>query len=121
MISQQDYVILVNEQDEELGAMEKLIAHQQGLLHRAFSIFIVNDKNEILLQQRADDKYHSGGLWSNACCSHPSPGENTLQAAHRRLQEELGFDCELHSLSQLRYKADVGNGLVENEYDYIFW
>lgn len=113
-------VILVNEQDEWLGTMEKLEAHQKGLLHRAFSVFVVNDKNEMLLQQRADGKYHSGGLWSNTCCSHPAPGESTMAAAHRRLQEEMGFDCEIEPIFTLRYKSDVGNGLIENEYDHIY-
>ncbi len=113
-------VILVNEQDEWLGTMEKLEAHQKGLLHRAFSVFVINDKNEMLLQQRADGKYHSGGLWSNTCCSHPAPGESTKAAAHRRLQEEMGFDCDIDAIFTLRYKSDVGNSLIENEYDHIF-
>lgn len=113
-------VILVNEHDEWLGTMEKLEAHQKGALHRAFSVFVTNDKNELLLQQRAYGKYHSGGLWSNTCCSHPAAGESTLSGAHRRLQEELGFDCELEPIFTLRYKSDVGNGLIENEYDHIY-
>lgn len=113
-------VILVNERDEWLGTMEKLEAHKKGALHRAFSVFVTNDKNELLLQQRADGKYHSGGLWSNTCCSHPAAGESTLSGAHRRLQEELGFDCELEPIFTLRYKSDVGNGLIENEYDHIY-
>lgn len=114
------HVILVNEKDEWQGTMEKMQAHREGALHRAFSIFILNDKNELLLQQRALDKYHSPGLWSNTCCSHPMPGESTIAAAHRRLQEEMGFDCELKQEFTHRYKADVGQTLIENEFDHIF-
>jgi len=120
MSFKKDHVILVNERDEWVGSMEKIAAHQAGKLHRAFSVFVLNDQNEMLVQQRADGKYHSGGLWSNACCSHPRPGESTLTAAHRRLKQELGFDCELRALFHLRYSLGVGNGLVENEYDHIF-
>jgi isopentenyl-diphosphate delta-isomerase len=119
MMSKDD-VIIVNEQDEWLGTMKKLQAHTAGVLHRAVSVFVLNDKNELLLQQRAQDKYHSGGLWSNTCCSHPMPDESTLTAAHRRLQEEMGFDCPLEAGFNLRYKADVGTGLTENEYDHIY-
>lgn len=117
---QQEQVILVNEKDEWLGTMGKLQAHKNGALHRAFSVFIINNNNEVLLQQRALSKYHSGGLWSNACCSHPAPGESTLAAAHRRLQEEMGFDCDLENIFSLRYTSDVGNNLIENEYDHIY-
>ncbi|RYD55082.1 MAG: isopentenyl-diphosphate Delta-isomerase [Sphingobacteriales bacterium] len=113
-------VITVNEQDAWTGTMEKLQAHKEGVLHRAFSVFVLNDKNEMLLQQRALDKYHSGGLWTNACCSHPAPGEGTIAAAHRRLMEEMGFDCDLQPLFELKYKADVGGGLTEHEYDHIY-
>jgi isopentenyl-diphosphate delta-isomerase len=113
-------VILVNEKDEWIGTLDKTTAHTEGVLHRALSVFIFNDKRELLLQQRALDKYHSGGLWSNACCSHPYPGESTLAAAHRRLQEELGFDCELCPVLTHLYKADVGKGMIEHEYDHIF-
>lgn len=120
MSFQKDHVILVNEKDEWLGTMEKIEAHRTGALHRAFSVFVVNDKNEMLLQQRAEEKYHSSGLWSNACCSHPFPGESTLAAAHRRLQEELGFDCPLTTAFHLRYCSAVNNGLTENEYDHIY-
>ena len=88
-------VILVNEQDEPVGTMEKMEAHQKAMLHRAFSVFIFNNKGEMLLQQRASRKYHSGGLWANACCSHPNPGEETMDAAQRRLNEELGFSTQL--------------------------
>jgi isopentenyl-diphosphate delta-isomerase len=120
MASQYQQVILVNENDEWMGTMEKLQAHKSGALHRAFSVFIINDKGEILLQQRASNKYHSASLWSNTCCSHPAPGESTMAAAHRRLMEEMGFDCELQKLFSLRYKSNVGNELVENEYDHIY-
>jgi isopentenyl-diphosphate Delta-isomerase len=117
---QKDHVILVSEQDEWLGTMEKLTAHQEGRLHRAFSVFVMNSAGEMLLQQRAADKYHSGGLWSNTCCSHPYPGESTIAAAHRRLQEEMGLDCPLTPLFHLRYTAEVGNKLIESEYDHIY-
>ncbi len=120
MITRQNHVIVVNEQDEWVGTMEKLQAHKEGILHRAFSVFIFNDNNEMLLQQRSTSKYHSPGLWSNSCCSHPLPGESTMDGAHRRLQEELGFDCALEPLFHLRYRSDVGNDLIENEYDHIY-
>ncbi len=99
--------------------MEKMAAHEQGMLHRAFSIFIFNERDELLLQRRADSKYHSSGLWSNTCCSHPNPGEVVKVAAHRRLQEEMGFDCALDEIFSLTYKAAVGNGLTEHEYDHV--
>jgi len=120
MLYDKNNVIVVNEKDEWMGSMEKLQAHKEGVLHRAFSVFVLNDKNELLLQQRAQDKYHSGGLWSNTCCSHPAPGESNMAAAHRRLKEEMGFDCDIEKIFELRYKSDVGNGLTENEYDHIF-
>jgi isopentenyl-diphosphate delta-isomerase len=113
-------VILVDEQDTPIGVMEKMEAHRKGVLHRAFSIFIFNDKGEMLLQQRADAKYHSGGLWTNACCSHPNPGEDIMQAAHRRLKEEMGFDTELTKLFDFIYKASFENGLTEYEFDHVF-
>lgn len=112
-------VILVNEQDEVTGVMEKMEAHRKGLLHRAFSVFIRNDAGDMLLHQRALDKYHSGGLWTNACCSHPMPGETVTQAAHRRLTEEMGFDCPLSELFQFTYRTDFDNGLIEHEYDHV--
>lgn len=121
MTTERDMVILVNEQNEWQGMMDKLAAHKEGLLHRAISVFVINDKNEILVQQRADGKYHSGGLWSNTCCSHPMQGESSIMAAHRRLREELGFDCELRPAFILRYKAEMENGLVENEYDHVYF
>lgn len=114
-----EYVILVDEQDNETGVMEKLLAHQKGLLHRAFSIFIFNDNNELLLQQRASSKYHSAGLWTNTCCSHPKPNETVKDAASRRLFEEMGMQCELKIINSFIYKAPFDNGLTEYELDYI--
>lgn len=113
-------VILVNEDDEEIGVMDKMEAHIQGKLHRAFSVFIFNDKGEMLLQQRAAGKYHSGGLWTNACCSHPAPGETTEAAAQRRLQEEMGFSTAVAKIFNFTYRAEFDNGLIENEYDHVF-
>ncbi|MDF2381411.1 isopentenyl-diphosphate Delta-isomerase [Nostoc ellipsosporum NOK] len=113
-------VILVDEQDVELGTMEKMEAHRQAVLHRAFSIFIFNKKNELLLHQRALSKYHSGGLWTNTCCSHPFPGEKTEEAASRRLQEEMGFQTPLQHAFSFVYKAPFDNGLTEHEYDHVF-
>lgn len=115
-----NHIILVNEHDEALATMEKLEAHRKGLLHRAFSVFIINTKGEMLLHQRASHKYHSGGLWTNACCSHPIPGEDVEAAAHRRLQEEMGFDCPLQKLFTFTYHATFDNGLIEHEYDHVF-
>lgn len=113
------HVILVNEKDEPTGTMEKMEAHQKGVLHRAFSVFIINDAGEMLLQQRALSKYHSPGLWTNACCSHPMPGEDTLTAAHRRLMEELGMDCPLQEIFTFTYRTEFDNGLTEYEYDHV--
>lgn len=113
-------VILVNEKDEEIGVMDKLEAHRQALLHRAFSVFIFNEKGEMLLQQRADSKYHSGGLWTNACCSHPAPGEETEKAARRRLLEEMGFTTSIVKIFDFTYRAEFDNGLIEHEYDHVF-
>jgi isopentenyl-diphosphate delta-isomerase len=115
-----EHIILVNEQDEEIGTMEKMHAHEKAVLHRAVSIFIFNEKNEMLLQQRAMKKYHSGGLWTNACCSHPRPGEETQTAAMRRLKEELGFETPLHKVFDFTYKASFDNGLTEHEFDHVF-
>ena len=112
--------MIVNANGGAIGTMDKMAAHRSGTLHRAFSVFIFNSKGQLLLQQRALDKYHSGGLWTNACCSHPKLGEFTLDAAHRRLQEEMGMDCELTELFQFSYRHDFENGLVENEYDHVF-
>lgn len=100
--------------------MEKMEAHRKALLHRAFSVFIFNSKGEMLLQQRAAGKYHSAGLWTNACCSHPRPGEDTLAAARRRLQEELGFTTELKKVFDFTYRSEFENGLTEHEFDHVF-
>jgi len=115
-----EQVILVNERDEEIGVMEKMQAHEKPVLHRAISIFIFNGRNEMLLQQRALKKYHSGGLWTNACCSHPRPGEETQSAAMRRLKEELGFETSLDKIFDFTYKASFDNGLAEFEFDHVF-
>lgn len=114
-----EYVILVDERDNETGVMEKMQAHREGRLHRAFSIFIFNDRKELLLQQRAIDKYHSGGLWTNTCCSHPRPNETVKDAANRRLFEEMGMSCELSILTSFIYQTPFGNGLTEHELDYV--
>ena len=114
-----EYVILVDEQDNDIGIMEKLQAHQEGLLHRAFSVFIFNDKEELLLQQRAISKYHSGGLWTNTCCSHPRPNETIKDAANRRLFEEMGMSCDLKIKTNFIYKTAFDNGLTEHELDYV--
>ena len=113
------FVLEINEQDEIIGSQEKLYAHQYGILHRAFSIFIFNNKGELLLQQRANGKYHSGGLWTNTCCSHPTGTDNKTDA-HNRLIEEMGFDCNLYFIDKFRYTASLNNGLIENELDYIY-
>ncbi len=116
-----DMVVLVDSDNRELGQMEKLEAHQKGLLHRAFSILIYNSKGELLLQKRADHKYHSAGLWTNACCSHPAPGEELTDAASRRLKEELGLvKIPLTLENSFIYRAEFGNGLTEHELDFIF-
>jgi isopentenyl-diphosphate delta-isomerase len=115
-----EQVILVNEADQELGFMEKMEAHEKALLHRAFSVFIFNDAGEMLLQQRASNKYHSANLWTNTCCSHPKPGEPTLSAANRRLQEEMGFNTPLMKAFDFVYKAPFDNGLTEYEFDHVF-
>src|SRR5215213_11970920 len=113
-------VILVTEIDEPIGTMEKMQAHKDGLLHRAFSIFIFDTQGRMLLQQRAMDKYHGAQLWSNACCSHPYPGERTEEAALRRLKEEMGFTTPLQKLFEFVYHAEVENNLIEHEYDHVF-
>ncbi len=115
-----DHVILVDEQDNPIGFTEKMNAHEKAALHRAFSVVILNSRGEMLLQQRAYQKYHSGGLWSNACCSHPRPDEDIEQAAHRRLQEEMGFDCSLAEIHQFIYYAELDNNLTEHEFDHVF-
>jgi len=113
-------VILVDENDEQIGTMGKIEVHQKALLHRAFSVFVFNDKGEILLHRRANKKYHSGGLWTNTCCSHPKPGEETLWAAENRLQEEMGFNTTLKKAFDFIYKAPFDNGLTEYEFDHVF-
>ena len=113
-------VILVDESDNEIGKEEKLKAHKEGKLHRCFSILVFNPKEELLIQKRSKNKYHSGGLWANTCCSHPKPGEITEIAAHRRLKEEFGFDCELKPIFNFTYKKTFDNGLIEHEFDHVF-
>lgn len=113
-------VVLVDENDNVLGTMPKMEAHEKGILHRAFSVFVFNNKNELMLQQRALHKYHSGGLWTNTCCSHPRHNETYLQAAHRRMEEEMGFDCELEHAFPFIYKAELDHGLTEHELDHVF-
>lgn len=115
-----EYVVLVDEFDNPIGTIEKIEAHEKALLHRAFSVFIFNNKGEMLLQQRALAKYHSGGLWTNACCSHPRFNEKVEDAAARRLQEEMGFTTQLQKAFSFTYKASFDNGLVEYEYDHVF-
>ena len=132
----QEKVILVDEQDQEIGEEEKMRAHREGRLHRSFSIFIFNSKGEMLLQKRAKSKYHSGGLWTNACCGHPrpastgqggpasqrgEPGEKTQEAAARRLKEEMGFDCELQEILEFTYKVKLDHDLWEHEFDHTFY
>jgi isopentenyl-diphosphate Delta-isomerase len=114
-----DQVILVDVNDVQVGVEDKLRAHREGKLHRAFSVFVVNAHGEMLLQRRALDKYHSGGLWSNTCCSHPRPGETTAAAAHRRLREEMGFDCTLSPLYRFVYRAELDGGMIEHECDTV--
>lgn len=120
MDTPEQYVILVNEEDQELGIMEKMEAHKKGLLHRAFSVFIFDKAGRMLLQQRAATKYHGGLLWTNACCSHPLPGEPVEAAATRRLQEELGFTTALQSIFSFTYRSKVENDLTEHEFDHVF-
>lgn len=115
-----EQVIIVDSEDREIGTAEKLAAHRHGQLHRAFSILIWSADGRMLLQKRHPLKYHSGGLWTNACCGHPRPGEDIAAAAHRRLGEELGFDCALMPLGRITYRADVSNGLIEHEFVHVF-
>lgn len=115
-----EYVILVDEQDNELGTMEKMEAHRQPVLHRAVSVFLFNSNKQLLLQKRADDKYHSGGLWTNTCCSHPRVNESAIDAATRRLYEEMGIECALQPLTKITYSANVGHDMSEYELDHIF-
>ena len=115
-----EQVILVDENDRQIGLMEKQAAHVTPHLHRAFSVFIFNSKGELLMQQRALSKYHSPGLWTNTCCSHPRDGETTLEAARRRLMEEMGMSCDIKEVYSFIYKAPVGQGLTEHEFDHVF-
>lgn len=116
-----DYLILVDKNDEPQGKMEKDSVHRLGLLHRAFSIFIFNTKGELLLQQRADDKYHSAGLWTNSCCSHPRYGEDISEAIPRRLMEEMGMTCKTNFAFSFIYNACFENGLTEHEFDHVYF
>jgi isopentenyl-diphosphate delta-isomerase len=115
----EEQVILVNEKDEPIGLMNKMEAHEKAILHRAFSVFILNDNNEVMLQQRAAHKYHSPLLWTNTCCSHQRAGETNIQAGKRRLYEEMGFEVELKELFHFIYKAPFDNGLTEHELDHV--
>lgn len=115
-----ELVVLVDHRNRKIGVEEKIRAHETGALHRAFSVFIFNSREELLIQQRAATKYHSNGLWSNTVCSHPRPGETYRAAVHRRLQEEMGFDCKIKRLFCFIYNAGFHNGLIENEYDCVF-
>jgi len=112
-------VILVDENDNQIGTEEKIQAHKEGKLHRAFSVFVFNSEGKLLLQQRAKSKYHSPGLWTNTCCSHPRLDENVEEAAHRRLKEEMGFDCPLKEVFSFTYKTKFDNGLFEHEFDHV--
>jgi isopentenyl-diphosphate delta-isomerase len=114
------FVILVDENDNETGTLEKLEAHRKALLHRALSVFIINSAGEWILQRRALNKYHSNGLWTNTCCSHPYPGESCLEAANRRLLEEMGMQSELKEVFQFTYKEKLDNDLWEHELDHVF-
>jgi len=116
---EEEQVILVNELDQQIGLMPKLEAHEKAILHRAFSVFVLNDKNEIMLQQRAHQKYHSPLLWTNTCCSHQREGETNIQAGNRRLFEEMGFNTEIKELFHFIYKAPFDNGLTEHELDHV--
>jgi isopentenyl-diphosphate delta-isomerase len=115
----EEMLILVDQNDQPIGVEEKLAAHRKGKLHRAFSVFVFNSRGELLLQKRAQHKYHSGGAWTCACDGHPRPGELTIDAARRRLEEEMGFDCHLEEALHFTYRTELDNDLIEHEYDYI--
>ena len=115
-----EYIIAVDEFDKEIGSIEKMEAHNKGILHRAFSILVFNSNNQLLLQKRNKDKYHSPGLWTNTCCSHPRYGEELQDAIYRRLKEEMGFTCELKEVFSFVYKVEFEDNLFENEYDHVF-
>lgn len=116
-----EQVILVDSENKQLGTMEKMEAHRKGLLHRAFSIFIFNSVGEMLIHKRAAGKYHCGGMWTNAVCSHPRPGENQSQALKRKMKQEMGFSTEVNKVFDFTYRADLDNGLIEHEYDEVFY
>lgn len=116
----EEFVVLIDREDQPIGRMEKQQAHHAGLLHRAFSVFVFNSKGELLIHQRAAEKYHSPKLWTNTCCSHPRENENYEQAAHRRLKEEMGFDCEIEEKFHFIYKTELEPGLFEHELDRVF-
>lgn len=116
-----EYVILVDNNDQQIGTMEKMEAHQKGLLHRAFSVFIFNSKGELLLQRRSLNKYHSAGLWTNTCCSHPRENEKIIDAANRRLVEEMGINTRLNYLLSFIYNEKLTNDLIENEFDHVLY
>jgi isopentenyl-diphosphate delta-isomerase len=115
-----EYIIAVDDSDKEKGCIEKMEAHRKGILHRAFSILVFNSQNQLLLQKRSRKKYHSPGLWTNTCCSHPRCGEKLQDAIYRRLKEEMGFSCELTELFSFIYKVELEDNLFENEYDHVF-
>ena len=115
----EEQVILVNEHDEQIGLMPKMEAHEKAVLHRAFSVFVFNTKNELMLQQRAAHKYHSPLLWTKTCCSHQRDGESNIEAGTRRLKEEMGFTTDLKETTSFIYKAPFDNGLTEHELDHI--
>jgi len=118
---QLENVILVDEHDNIIGTMPKMEAHLQGRLHRAFSVFVFNSDGQLLLQQRAEEKYHSGGKWTNTCCSHQRLGEQSIDAANRRLKEEMGMECKLNYGFNFTYHAKLANGISENEFDHVFF
>ncbi len=120
MLNNEEFVILVDTDDKEMGTMEKMKAHYEGALHRAFSVFLFDFDGRVLLQRRALTKYHSGGLWTNACCSHPRQGETTEAAVHRRLMEELGVDCAVSEVHQFLYRAKLDKDMIEHELDHVF-
>ncbi|HKL03016.1 MAG TPA: isopentenyl-diphosphate Delta-isomerase [Cryomorphaceae bacterium] len=115
-----NHVILVDSNDKRVGVMEKMEAHQKGLLHRAFSVFLFNDNNEMLIHQRASKKYHCGGLWTNACCSHPQDGENIDQTIQRKLMQEMGITCPVEKAFNFVYRSELDNGLTEYEFDHVY-
>ncbi len=114
-----EWVVLVDPEDRPLGTMEKMEAHRLGVLHRAFSVFVFNSKGHLLVHRRAHDKYHSGGLWTNTCCSHPRPEEDVVDAAQRRLMEEMGLRCQLEPKFSFVYRADLDHGMIEHELDHV--